>query len=66
MYKDYIIYNSITFGSLYQIGEIANSLQAAQESIKFQKTVSSLDHKLENRPTPNHLLEHNIMKGNQQ
>lgn len=43
--------------------EIAGALSATLQTIKFQKTISTLDHKLEKRPTALELTDQNILQG---
>lgn len=43
-------------------GRVATNLQGTQQALKFQTTVATLDHKLEHRPTPQDLADHNIFK----
>lgn len=44
-------------------GRVAANLQSAQQSLKFQTTVATVDHKLEKRPSQQDLMDHNIIKG---
>jgi len=45
---------------------VSSNLQATQQTLKFQTTVDTIDHKLDKafRPSAESLKEHNIMKGN--
>lgn len=42
---------------------VAPNLQAAQSRLKFITTITSMEHKMENRPALSILIQNNIMKG---
>lgn len=44
---------------------VAPSLQAARESLIKEKLTEELEKKMENRPTPESLVERNVMKGSE-
>lgn len=44
-------------------GSVAPNLQAVQQTLKFKTTASTVEHKLEQRPSQDVLIQSNIMKG---